>query len=136
MPKNPYDVRKVASVILGEPEKKKPTKVLSPSKRATLVQKYSKGRCSYCKKKFDYLNLDVHHIKERSKGGSNELTNLTILCAGCHRELKHGTIDRTKIEPIRKPKTRKRQRKRKPKTKKPTDLFQIPDIKLPKGYPW
>jgi 5-methylcytosine-specific restriction endonuclease McrA len=135
MPKKPFGLSELPSPykeVFGE--KAKSTKVLTPSKRATLVQKYSKGRCSYCKKKFDYLNLDVHHIKERSKGGSNKLTNLTILCAGCHRELKHGYIDRTKIKPIMKPKTRKRQRKTKTKKKKPSSVFDLPKTKLPKGY--
>lgn len=28
---------------------------------------------------------DIHHIVPKSKGGSNDLTNLTILCPNCHR---------------------------------------------------
>ena len=31
-------------------------------------------------------NLHVHHIKEKSKGGSNELSNLITLCRDCHAE--------------------------------------------------
>ena len=142
MPKNRFELRRFELKRIGSSssyegilgEKAKSTKGLTPSKRATLVQKYSKGRCSKCKKKFDYLNLDVHHIKERSKGGSNKLTNLTILCAGCHRELKHGYIDKTKLKPIMKPKARKRQRKPKPKKKKPSSMFDLPKIELPKDY--
>jgi 5-methylcytosine-specific restriction endonuclease McrA len=82
----------------------KPKKGLTPARRAALVLRFSKGRCFECGKKFDYSGLDVHHIKERSKGGSNKLTNLTILCAGCHRALKFGYIDRSKLKPILKPK--------------------------------
>jgi len=133
VPKNPFE--STTRLDFGLPKKEKPTKGLTPSKRATLVQKYSKGRCSYCKKKFDYLNLDVHHIKERSKGGSNKLTNVTILCAGCHRGLKHGYIDRTKLKPIMKSKARrKRQSKRKPTKKKPSSVFDLSKIEFPKRY--
>lgn len=30
-------------------------------------------------------SCDVHHIVPRSKGGTNDHTNLTILCPNCHR---------------------------------------------------
>ena len=129
MPNNPYKLPKF-DFDLGDKEKRK--KGLTPSKRAVLVQRYSNSRCSYCRKKFDYLNLDVHHLKERSKGGSNRLTNLTILCAGCHRALKHGYIDRAKLKPIMKPKGRRRPRKRKTRKKKQNDLLQIPRIRVAK----
>jgi len=112
-------------------EEKKPRRGLSPSKRAVLVQKYSEGRCFSCEKKFDYLNLNVHHIKPLSKGGSNKLTNLTILCVGCHRAVHQGVIDSSTLKPMMKPKPKK---PKKPKKKKSTDLFQLPKIKLPKGY--
>jgi len=131
MPKNPFDIPNISDIALGV--KEKPTRGLTPSKRATLVQKYSNGKCSYCRKKFDYLNLDVHHIKERSKGGSNKLTNLTILCAGCHRSLKHGWSDKNKIKPIMKPKTSKKKTKRKVKKKKTPNIFDVPKIKIPKN---
>ena len=31
-------------------------------------------------------NLHVHHIKERRKGGSNDINNLITLCSKCHAE--------------------------------------------------
>jgi len=113
----------VSSVRIKLPWEQKKTKPpLTPSKRATLVLKFSEGRCFNCGKKFDYSNLDVHHIKERSKGGSNKLTNLTILCAGCHRALKMGYIDRDRLKPIKKPKIKRTPRKGKPKrTKTPLE---------------
>jgi len=131
MPKKPLNIPNLYDIPLGA--KEKPTRGLTPSKRATLVQKYSNGRCSYCEKKFDYLNLDVHHIKERSKGGSNKLTNLTILCAGCHRSLKHGWADKSKIKPIMKPKVRtSKQTNPNRRKKKTTGFLNGPDFKLPK----
>jgi len=129
MPKKPLNIPNLYDIPLGA--KEKPKRGLTPSKRATLVQKYSNGRCSYCEKKFDYLNLDVHHIKERSKGGSNKLTNLTILCAGCHRSLKHGWADKSKIKPIMKPKVRtSKQTNPNRRKKKTTGSLNGPDFKL------
>lgn len=39
--------------------------------------------CYSCK--WDEANCDVHHILPRSKGGTNEKSNLVILCPNCHR---------------------------------------------------
>lgn len=39
--------------------------------------------CQNCK--WDEANCDVHHILPRSKGGTNEKSNLIILCPNCHR---------------------------------------------------
>ena len=115
------------SNLLGE---EKTRTGLTPAKRADLILRFSKGRCSYCEKKFDYSNLDVHHIKERSKGGSNKLTNLTILCAGCHRALKRGYIDRKKLKPIEKPKIKRASKKRKQRKKSPLEKLEEQTRKL------
>ena len=34
--------------------------------------------------------LHVHHIKERCKGGTNDINNLITLCGSCHREKHKG----------------------------------------------
>jgi hypothetical protein len=35
-------------------------------------------------------NLHVHHIKEKSKGGTNDINNLITLCNDCHKEKHKG----------------------------------------------
>ena len=40
-------------------------------------------KCSNCG--WDKTTCDVHHIVPRKDGGTNENTNLTILCPNCHR---------------------------------------------------
>lgn len=64
--------------------------LLSRSKRFGLVsvrrkfKKISVNQCSICGGKFDWCNLDLHHILPMSKGGANNLANLSLLCKDCH----------------------------------------------------
>ena len=48
--------------------------------------------CQYCKGKSKDLQLQVHHIIFRSKGGSNNESNLITLCKTCHKKLHSGKI--------------------------------------------
>lgn len=57
-------------------------------RRESLINK--KGE--FCSKCGSTSHLHVHHIKPLSKGGSNELTNLTLLCEACH-SAEHGGRD-------------------------------------------
>lgn len=44
------------------------------------------NQCYNCGK---YRQLHLHHVKQLSKGGSNKLSNLRLLCEACHSK-KHG----------------------------------------------
>ena len=46
--------------------------------------------CQYCKGKHKDSKLEVHHIVFRSKGGSDEESNLITLCHTCHKDLHSG----------------------------------------------
>jgi len=37
--------------------------------------------------------LEVHHIEEQAKGGSNQLRNLIVVCESCHDKHHNGTIE-------------------------------------------
>jgi 5-methylcytosine-specific restriction endonuclease McrA len=50
------------------------------------VQKILGHDCAVCGYFNDKAVCDVHHIVPRKNGGSNELTNVIVLCARCHRE--------------------------------------------------
>jgi 5-methylcytosine-specific restriction endonuclease McrA len=52
-----------------------------------LVLKRDKYKCTECG---SMTNLEVHHIKARSKGGSDEMNNLTTLCLMCHAKKHKG----------------------------------------------
>ena len=47
------------------------------------------GACEQCQEK-NYAILQVHHIKERHKGGSDALSNLQLLCPNCHTTHHYG----------------------------------------------
>lgn len=49
--------------------------------------------CQYCKDKHKDSKLEVHHIVFRSKGGSDEESNLITLCHTCHKNLHSGKIN-------------------------------------------
>ena len=52
-------------------------------------------QCEYCGEEFD--SPDVHHIKPRKEGGSNDRNNLIVLCPNCHRKADNEMISRSKL---------------------------------------
>ena len=49
--------------------------------------------CQHCHGKHKDRKLEVHHIIWRSRGGSNEESNLITLCHTCHKHLHDGKIN-------------------------------------------
>lgn len=41
--------------------------------------------CSCCGFFVKNVVLDIHHIKPKSEGGTNDMSNLTYICPNCHR---------------------------------------------------
>lgn len=39
-------------------------------------------RCEVC----NFMAVDIHHIKYKSRGGKDELSNLMALCRNCHNK--------------------------------------------------
>lgn len=52
-------------------------------------------KCEWCDERVD--SPDVHHIKPRAEGGSNDLRNLIVLCPSCHRKADNKAISRSKL---------------------------------------
>jgi 5-methylcytosine-specific restriction endonuclease McrA len=47
------------------------------------ILKRMNAKCSNCG--WDKTTCDIHHIVPRKKGGTDDHTNLTVLCPNCHR---------------------------------------------------
>jgi 5-methylcytosine-specific restriction endonuclease McrA len=122
LPKNPYDFRDVASVLIGGPEKKKPRRdsrrAFNQTQKVEIFRR-QKGKCAMCHKKLDFTLADFDHIKPFESGGKTTVRNGQALHKDCH------------AKKIQKERLKKVDKKR---TRKPTDLFQIPKTKLPKSY--
>lgn len=100
---------------------------VSEKKKASLILE-NNGICQYCKKKFKATELDVHHIKEISKGGRNKESNLIVLCPNDHRKAHVGTISREELKAIKNGnnlvnKTKENKMENKIKTKKPLSIM-------------
>lgn len=57
------------------------------NKRRKMVYHRDGYRCALCD---NTKYIQIHHIIQRSRGGSDEMQNLITLCADCHA-LAHGT---------------------------------------------
>lgn len=66
-----------------------PTKYRRPTQHQNLVSDYGRGFCEMCLRKKEDLpkgnTLEAQHVVEFQDGGSNERTNIWILCTACHR---------------------------------------------------
>ena len=49
------------------------------------------GKCNGCQHLFHFRNLTVDHIKPQSKGGTDHIENLQLLCAACNSTKGKGT---------------------------------------------
>jgi len=144
MPKNSFDLGKVESVLLGKPEKEKPTrKKLPKDVRDQVWDRYigptkTIGKCYCCRwRPITIRDFEVGHNKAAAKGGKDHISNLRPICKHCNRSM--GTMSIEKYRKIyygKKPTKKKAQPRRKPKSKKkkPSSIFDMPKIKLPKGY--
>ena len=56
------------------------------------LYKHQGGICAGCKWRMPEHSLAVDHIKPRSKGGTDELANLQLLCSGCNSLKGTGTM--------------------------------------------
>ena len=74
--------------------KENPTSLTDFSKRTISKILFRSGKgCAICG--WNKAICDVHHIKHRKNGGTDDNNNLVILCPNCHREIHSGVSDYT-----------------------------------------
>lgn len=84
--KNPYDPenyayfdRRIARMSLPD---------ANPKSKHNKLYKKQKGICPVCGDTLrNHTDLEIHHIKAKSEGGSNRLTNLLLLHKDCHQQV-------------------------------------------------
>ena len=81
--------------ILGPEKQQRSRPTFSPKEKEALY-KEQKGKCKGCEKKFPIRNMTVDHIKAFSKGGSDRLNNLQLLCGSCNSMKGKGTMSELK----------------------------------------
>jgi hypothetical protein len=59
------------------------------SKKRRAVFKLYGRRCAACRKRIAFARMQVDHIRARSEGGTDHISNLQSLCENCHK-FKHG----------------------------------------------
>ena len=70
------------------PQRSRPT---FTSKEKDALHKQQQGKCNGCGQRLAVRNLTVDHIKPFSKGGTERLTNLQLLCGSCNSMKGDGT---------------------------------------------
>jgi len=64
------------------------------------ARKRDQYRCQYCRRRDSHFtDLQVHHIKPVSEGGTNDLDNLVVLCNNCHWRLHNNFDDEEQLRP-------------------------------------
>lgn len=51
----------------------------------SLLYRNQDGKCVLCNGQFDYEEMEIDHIMPRSRGGSDAVDNLQLLCRQCNR---------------------------------------------------
>ena len=60
----------------------------SPKSRINFIE-YRGNKCELCPYSIKEI-LNIHHIKERKNGGTDEEYNLIVVCPNCHAEIHKG----------------------------------------------
>jgi 5-methylcytosine-specific restriction endonuclease McrA len=80
-----------------QPNFKRKREKLFPEEYERRKQEVLEGDNYCCRICFSKKNLDVDHIKKRSQGGGDEISNLRTLCRKCHNQ-EDNTVNSSKLK--------------------------------------
>jgi HNH endonuclease len=71
-----------------------------PKQTEKLIYQEASSRCSFCPE--DHIPLlDIHHIVPRADGGSNDPSNLILVCKNCHARIDSGAISSDEVSRVK-----------------------------------
>ena len=76
--------------VITEPGKRNRSTIPPSVRQAVLARDGHRCRAPGCR---NAHFLEIHHIAARNLGGTNDLSNLTTLCAACHRLMHERSLD-------------------------------------------
>lgn len=77
------------------------SKILSNKPSRALIYKRDNNTCQYCG---STRKLTIDHVVPRSKGGSDDWTNLVVACSSCNTKKGDTLLEQTGMKLARKPK--------------------------------
>ena len=114
MPKNPFALPNPYS---GQ-SKRDPRRAFNLTQKHDILYQQD-NKCARCHKKLDPRAIQFDHKKPWASGGRTITQNGRALCGECHDIVTH---------------TQRLKKTDKKRKKKSSSLFDLPKIKLPKGY--
>lgn len=67
----------------------KTPRIKIPASVRKYVLQRNNYQCQRCGKKDTEAKLNIDHIVSLATGGSNDISNLQVLCSGCNQRKKH-----------------------------------------------
>lgn len=67
-----------------------------PQKIKKLIWQESHNMCAFCDNR-DVDVLEIHHIIDWAKGGTDEFENLILVCSNCHSKITNGSITTVEV---------------------------------------
>ncbi|MBP7510067.1 MAG: HNH endonuclease [Prolixibacteraceae bacterium] len=61
-----------------------------------LIFQQANSRCPFCGED-DVTTLEIHHIHPQSEEGTDDPTNLILVCGNCHNKITNGTISEREV---------------------------------------
>ena len=70
-------------------------------KKVDYLLKIQKHKCEYCHKKLNKNNITKEHIIPKSKGGTNHIGNICLVCKACNQKAGNDMNDPRRLKTLK-----------------------------------